>query len=85
MCFVTWEQFSNVTKCITLQSAMKHNIDKARQVLFRMESLLGKVCLQIKTLLQLLMMSSSLLYGGELSGNENLAQIEVFHSNFNGF
>ena len=68
----------------TFQAAMKHNIDKAKKALFKIDILLSKVELHVRTRLHLFdsLILPILLYGCELWGYENIEQIEVFHRNF---
>ena len=68
----------------TFQAAMKYNIDKAKKALFKIETLLGKVDLEIETKLHLFdtMVLPILIYGCEVWGFEEIEQIEVFHMNF---
>ena len=68
----------------TFQAAMKYNIDKAKKALFKMETLLGKVDLEVETKLHLFdtMILPILIYGCEVWGFEKTEQIEVFHRNF---
>ena len=63
---------------------MKHNNDKAKKALFKIEILPRRVDLQVKTRLHLFdsLISPILLYGCELWGYENMEQIEIFLSNF---
>ena len=61
------------------QAAMKH-IDKATKALFKIETLLSRVDLQVRTRLHPFdsPILTILLYGCELSGYENMEQIEFF-------
>ena len=63
---------------------MKYNIDKAKKALFKIETLLGKVDLEIESELHLFdtMVLPILIYGCEVWGFEEFEQIEVFHTNF---
>ena len=60
----------------TFQAAMKYNIDKAKKALFKMETLLGKVDLEIETKLHLFdtMVLPILIYGCEVWGFEEIEQ-----------
>ena len=70
----------------TFQAAMKYNIDKAKKALFKMETLLGKVDLEIETKLHLFdtMVLPILIYRCEVWGFEEIEQIEVFIGIFCG-
>ena len=67
----------------TFQAPMKHNINKAKKALFKIDIRLSKVELQVRTRLHLFdsLILQILLYGCELWGYENIEQIEVFHRN----
>ena len=68
----------------TFEAARKQNIDGAKKVLFKIEILLNRVDLQVKTRLNLFdsLILRILLHGYELWGYENMEPIEVSYRKF---
>ena len=69
---------------ITFQAAIKHNVEKAKKALFKLEMTWLKVDVSLETKIYLFdhMIMPILLYGCEIWGYNNFEQIEVFHRNY---
>lgn len=68
----------------SFQKAIKHNVGKASNALYKLLNLTAKLDLKVQTTLNLFdkTIVPILLYGCEVWGYENLDQIEIFHRKF---
>ena len=68
----------------TFQTAIKHNVEKAKKALFKLEMTWLKVDVSIPTKIHLFdhTIMPILLYGCEIWGYDDIEQIEVFHRNY---